>query len=219
MIATNYHHFRQQLDPKGVKLVAVSKFQSVEAIHAAYEAGCRDFGENYVQELVDKQAQLPADIAWHLIGHLQTNKVKYVAPFVHLIQSVDSRKLLAEIQKQAAKCQRTIQVLLQVQIAVEDTKTGMSEEEVEGILGELGAFPEVQVVGLMGMASFTDDLAQVQSEFQQLKSLFDRLVAQGVPAYFNQISMGMSGDWQLAVEEGSTLVRIGSAIFGERKNQ
>jgi len=216
MIALKYENYRDQLSSQGVTLVAVSKFQPVEAIQAAYDAGCRDFGENYVQELVDKQRQLPSDIAWHLIGHLQTNKVKYIAPFVHLIQSVDSRKLLVEIQKQADKHQRTISVLLQVQIAKEDTKTGMGEEEVLDILQDLSLFPNIAFRGLMGMASFSEDMAQVRAEFQQLKALFDHVVSCGAPTEFREISMGMSGDWAVAVEEGSTLVRIGSAIFGER---
>lgn len=216
MIALKYENYRDQLSSQGVTLVAVSKFQPVEAIQAAYDAGCRDFGENYVQELVDKQRQLPSDIAWHLIGHLQTNKVKYIAPFVHLIQSVDSRKLLVEIQKQADKHQRTISVLLQVQIAKEDTKTGMGEEEVLDIMQDLSLFPNIAFRGLMGMASFSEDMAQVRAEFQQLKALFDHVVSCGAPTEFREISMGMSGDWAVAVEEGSTLVRIGSAIFGER---
>lgn len=216
MIATQYQHFRVQLDPLDVTLVAVSKYKSVQDIQIAHEAGCRDFGENYVQEVVDKQAQLPADIRWHLIGHLQTNKVKYIAPFVFLIQSVDSRKLLMEIQKQALKCNRQIQVLLQVQIAVEDTKTGMSQAEVREIMNDLSSFPNVQVNGLMGMASFSDNTSQVRQEFRELKAFFDLLVLEGAPEEFTQVSMGMSGDWAIAVEEGSTLVRVGSAIFGER---
>lgn len=216
MIANQYQYVRSQVAAHGATLVAVSKFKSVDAILEAYEAGCRDFGENYVQELVEKQAQLPADIRWHLIGHLQTNKVKYIAPFVTMIQSVDSRKLLAEIQKQALKNQRSIQVLLQVHIAQEETKTGMSVEEVSALVAEAHVFPQVIFSGLMGMASFTDDLDQVRGEFRQLKTIFDSLVQSGAPASFQHISMGMSSDWLIAVEEGSTMVRVGSSIFGAR---
>lgn len=216
MIAEQYQLVHSQVAAQGVILVAVSKFKTVENILEAYEAGCRDFGENYVQELVDKQALLPADIRWHLIGHLQTNKVKYIAPFVTMIQSVDSRKLVTEIQKQALKNQRCIQVLLQVHIAQEETKTGMTVEEVVSILQEASNFPNIQFAGLMGMASFTEDEEQVRKEFQFLKKTFDELAQRVAPDSFRHLSMGMSGDWPLAVKEGSTMVRIGSAIFGNR---
>lgn len=216
MIAEQYRLVHSQVAAQGATLVAVSKFKTVENIQQAYDAGCRDFGENYVQELVDKQPQLPADIRWHLIGHLQTNKVKYIAPFVSMIQSVDSRKLVTEIQKQALKNQRYIQVLLQVHIAQEETKTGMTVEEVVSILQEASNFPNIQFAGLMGMASFTEDEEQVRKEFQFLKKTFDELAQHVAPDSFRHLSMGMSGDWPLAVKEGSTMVRIGSAIFGNR---
>ena len=216
MIATQYQHLHAEISAQGAILVAVSKFKSVENILEAYEAGCRDFGENYVQELVDKQGLLPADICWHLIGHLQTNKVKYIAPFVSMIQSVESRKLAAEIQKQALKNQRQIQVLLQVHIAQEETKTGMSVEEAASILQHSSEYPNLIFAGLMGMASFTEDEEQVRREFRFLKKTFDSFVHSGVPDSFKHISMGMSGDWPIAVEEGSTMVRVGSAIFGNR---
>lgn len=198
-------------------LVAVSKTKPNEDIEELYTLGQRDFGENYVQELVDKQAALPKDIRWHFIGHLQSNKVKYIAPFVHLIHGVDSFKLLQEINKQAAKHNRIIDCLLQVHIAQEETKFGMNEVELEEALAGVAALSNVRVCGLMGMASFSDDLAKVRAEFRFLKGLFDKYrewsVVRGGWAI---VSMGMSGDYAIAMEEGSTMVRIGSLLFGAR---
>ena len=198
-------------------LVAVSKTKPAEDIKALYDQGQRDFGENYVQELVDKQPQLPPDIRWHYIGHLQSNKVKYIAPFVHLIHGVDSFKLLKEINKQAQKQNRSINCLLQVYIAQEETKFGLDETELDALLDELNNNPlqNISINGLMGMASFTEDLNKVRSEFKELKRLYDKLKTKLPPAGI--LSMGMSSDYKIAVEEGSTLVRIGSLLFGERK--
>ena len=194
-------------------LVAVSKTHPADAIRQLYDLGQRDFGENYVQELVTKQDTLPADINWHFIGHLQSNKVKYIAPFVHMIQSVDSEKLLKEIDKQAQKNSRVINVLLQVHIAQEETKFGVDERELAQIMEQVNAFPHVRIRGLMGMASFTENKEQVRKEFRYLKSFFDNYKQ---TSNWDTLSMGMSGDYQMAVEEGSTLVRIGSLLFGER---
>ncbi|MBS1662402.1 MAG: YggS family pyridoxal phosphate-dependent enzyme [Bacteroidetes bacterium] len=209
-----YYQIKSELDGKAV-LVAVSKTKTVEDILALYQEGQRDFGENYVQELVDKQPLLPADIRWHFIGHLQSNKVKYIISFVHLIQGVDSLKLLKEIAKQAAKVGRVIDVLLQVHIAQEETKFGLDADELSQLLLEFRSTPSdwsnVRVRGLMGMASFSDDQAVVKSEFAQLKALFDQHFTPG-----DFLSMGMSGDYQLAVNEGSTMVRVGSLLFGKR---
>lgn len=206
--------------PAHVCLVAVSKTKPVSDLFEAYQAGQRHFGENKVQEMTEKWEVLPKDIQWHLIGHLQTNKVKYIAPFVHLIHSVDSLKLLAEINKQAAKHQRVISVLLQFYIAKEETKFGLDYEEAIALLNseEYKNFENIQIVGVMGMASFTDDEKIVRSEFAQLKELFSKLKASFFQNNdsFKEISMGMSGDYQLAIEEGSTMVRIGSSIFGGR---
>jgi len=194
-------------------LVAVSKIKPVEDILALYQLGQKDFGENYVQELVDKQAKLPTDIRWHFIGHLQSNKVKYIAPFVHLIHGVDSLKLLQEINKQAAKHHRIIGCLLQVHIAQETTKFGFSFDELQELnLSE--KFTNVSVDGLMGMASFSVDKALVRNEFKQLKSLFDKLSITN--SSFHTLSMGMSDDYTIALEEGSNMVRIGSLLFGKR---
>jgi pyridoxal phosphate enzyme (YggS family) len=199
-------------------LVAVSKTKPAADILELYELGHRDFGENYVQELLEKSAQLPTDIRWHFIGHLQTNKVKFIIPFVQLIHGVDSLKLLKEIHKQAEKTGRQVSCLLQVHIAQEETKFGLSEEELEQALGLIGQMPSVNVQGLMGMASFTEDLEKVRQEFRHLKSLYDRCNRLG--AGFTILSMGMSGDYRVALEEGSTLVRIGSLLFGARvKNE
>ena len=200
-------------------LVAVSKTKPAADIQALYDLGQRDFGENYVQELVDKQAELPKDIRWHFIGHLQTNKVKYIAPFVHLIHGVDSGKLLREIDKQAGKCGRVINVLLQVHIAREETKFGMDEAELDASLHAAGALPHVAVDGLMGMASFSNDTGVVRNEFRYLHSLFEkyRTALPGLsPHGWPTLSMGMSGDYTIALEEGSTMVRIGSLLFGAR---
>jgi pyridoxal phosphate enzyme (YggS family) len=219
MIAERINEITATL-PETVALIAVSKTKPVSDLQEAYDAGQRAFGENKVQELVDKAEVLPKDIHWHLIGHLQTNKVKYIAPFVHLIHAVDSLKLLVEINKQAEKNERSIDVLLQFHIAQEETKFGLSLEEAQELI-ESEAFQSCQnirVVGVMGMASFVDDEQQVHHEFQSLKSIFDQLKASNFQdnAYFKEISMGMSGDYQIAIEEGSTMIRVGSSIFGGR---
>jgi len=215
----NYNAIKTSLDAKEVTLVAVSKTKPVEDILELYQIGQRDFGENYVQELIDKQAQLPKDIRWHFIGHLQSNKVKYIAPFVHLIHGVDSASLLKEINKQAQKNGRIIDVLLQVFIASEETKYGLDENELVSIVEGFGKaeFGNVRVVGLMGMASFTEDLTIVRTEFKKLKQLFDSLPSSGNVNIKPQfLSMGMSADYPIAIEEGSNMVRIGSLLFGTR---
>lgn len=220
-IAENIQQIVTEISP-AARLIAVTKTKPVEMLMEAYQAGFKRYGENKVQEMVGKYEQMPNDIEWHLIGHLQSNKVKYMASFVAMIHSVDSLKLLQEINKQAAKNNRVIDCLLQVFIAQEETKFGLSEEELEELLlsEELKSMQNVRIVGLMGMASNTDDEQQVRLEFRGLKQLFDKLNAHAVdfPANvdFKEISMGMSGDYLLAVEEGSTLVRVGSAIFGSR---
>lgn len=215
----NYNAIKTSLDAKEVTLVAVSKTKPVEDILELYQLGQRDFGENYVQELVDKQAQLPKDIRWHFIGHLQSNKVKYIAPFVHLIHGVDSASLVKEINKQAQKNGRIIDVLLQVFIASEETKYGLDENELVSIVEGFGKaeFGNVRVVGLMGMASFTENLTIVRTEFKKLKQLFDSLPSTGNVNIKPQfLSMGMSADYPIAIEEGSNMVRIGSLLFGTR---
>lgn len=202
--------------PEHVTLVAVSKTKSNEAILEAYQTGQRIFGENKVQELTEKYESLPKDIEWHMIGHLQSNKVKYIAPFVSLIHGVDSFKLLKEINKRAAQNERVINCLLQIHIAEEDTKFGFDEKEVIELI-KSEAFQHlknIKVVGLMGMATFTDDENQIRKEFKSLKKLFDKLQISN--HQFQILSMGMSGDYQLAIEEGSTMIRVGSSIFGER---
>lgn len=201
--------------PAHVILVAVSKTKPVEDLQEAYAAGMRDFGENKIQEMCDKYEVLPKDIRWHMIGHVQTNKVKYMAPFVHLIHGVDSLKLLKEIHKQAEKNNRVIDVLLQQFIADEETKFGLDEMEIRQIMQEeIQHLPNVRVVGLMGMATFTEDESQIHEEFRSLKSNFDSL--KSIYQNISILSMGMSGDYQIAIEEGSTMVRIGSSIFGHR---
>ena len=202
--------------PEHVTLVAVSKTKPNEAISEAYQAGQRVFGENKVQELTEKYESLPKDIEWHMIGHLQSNKVKYIAPFVSLIHGVDSFKLLKEINKRAAQNERVINCLLQIHIAEEDTKFGFDEKEVIELI-KSEAFQHlknIKVVGLMGMATFTDDENQIRKEFKSLKNLFDKLQISN--HQFQILSMGMSGDYQIAIEEGSTMIRVGSSIFGER---
>jgi pyridoxal phosphate enzyme (YggS family) len=206
--------------PEQVRLVAVSKYHPVEMIQEAYDAGQRLFGENHVQEMTQKYALLPKDIEWHFIGHLQTNKVKYIAPFVSLIHSVDSLKLLKEINKQAEKAQRIIPCLLQIHIAKEETKFGFSFDECREMLqqGEWKNLKNVQLCGVMGMGTFTDNVDQVRSEFHSLKDFFDEIkenVFSDNPS-FREISMGMTDDYPIAIEEGSTLIRIGTKIFGER---
>lgn len=201
-------------------MVAVSKTKPASDIKALYDAGQRIFGENKVQELADKAAQLPTDIEWHMIGHLQRNKVKYIAPFVSLIHGVDSLKLLKEINKQAEKAGRTIPCLLQMHIAEEDTKFGLDKAELQALLTcpEYQNMHHVKVCGLMGMATFTDDTMQVTREFEGLKKLFDEVKQQHFAnsSSFNTLSMGMSGDYELAIAAGSNMVRIGSLLFGER---
>lgn len=218
MIAETIRLIENELQDKA-KLIAVTKTKPVELLREAYDAGCRRFGENKVQEMADKQPQLPADVAWHLIGHLQTNKVKYIASFVALIHSVDSLKLLQEINKQAAKHNRVIDCLLQIYIADEETKFGLSAEEAESLLNDpaLNDLPNVRIVGLMGLATNTDDDSQIRAEFRGLKQLYNKIAQIDRPMIqFRELSMGMSGDYRMAVEEGSTLVRVGSAIFGAR---
>jgi pyridoxal phosphate enzyme (YggS family) len=207
------------IDPNCL-LVAVSKTHPEEAIMEAYQAGIRDFGENKVQELLEKAEKLPKDIRWHMIGHLQRNKVKYMAGFVHLIHGVDSLKLLKEINKQAVKADRTINCLLQVHIAEEESKFGFDEAELMEMLEDeiLPTLKNVKIIGLMGMATFTEDEQQVLREFEGLQSLFEKMKKMDLPDNFDlkELSMGMSGDYLLAQRKGSTMVRIGSAIFGER---
>ena len=210
-----------ELKSKNVRLVAVSKIKPPEAITQLYQLGQKDFGENYVQELVDKQAKLPQDIRWHFIGHLQTNKVKYIAPFVYLIHGVDSLKLCKEINKQGAKNNRVIKILLQVHIAEEETKFGLNEVELDEIIDSFlnarNDYNNLSVDGLMGMASFSEDETQVRKEFRFLKSLFTKSKEKLGPGYpFDTLSMGMSGDYKVAIEEGSKMVRIGSLLFGRR---
>ena len=222
-----YTALKQELDAKNVILVAVSKTKPVIDILALYNLGQRDFGENYVQELCDKQKQLPADIRWHFIGHLQSNKVKYIAPFVHLIHGVDSFKLLTEINKQGIKNNRIINCLLQVHIATEETKFGMNEEELQTTIQQYNqsAITHANICGLMGMASFSEDMNLVRNEFKSLKKL---LMVDGRQSTVDSqlstadrrpltLSMGMSSDYKIAIEEGSNMVRIGSMLFGERE--
>lgn len=206
-----------ELKVKNVVLVAVSKTKPVADIQELYDSGQRDFGENYVQELVDKEIVLPKDIRWHFIGHLQSNKVKYIAPFVHLIHGVDSFSLLKEINKQAAKNDRVIDCLLQVHIAQEETKFGFDEIELFD-LPELNELKNIRLVGLMGMASFSEDVEKIRSEFKKLKILFGQFCQWAiVDGQWSVLSMGMSADYKIAIEEGSTMVRIGSLLFGARE--
>ena len=217
-IQSNLEAIKGQL-PENCTLVAVSKTKPSSVILTAYEAGQRHFGENKVQELTKKAEELPKDIQWHMIGHLQRNKVKYIAPFVHLIHGVDSLKLLKEINKQGEKVNRVIHCLLQVHIAEEETKFGFDEKELVNLLGseEFASMKYVQINGLMGMATFTEDTDQVRREFKSLKNLFEQFKnSDHAHLQRNTLSMGMSGDYLLALEEGSNMVRIGSSIFGER---
>jgi pyridoxal phosphate enzyme (YggS family) len=221
-----YHEIVKELNAANATLVAVSKTRPIEDIKALYDLGQKDFGENYVQELVEKAEKLPKDIRWHLIGHLQSNKVKYIASFIHLIHVVDSLKLLEEINKQAIKNNRVIDCLLQVHIAKEETKFGFDENELTGLLNNPASqLNSVHITGLMGMASFSDDMVLVRKEFHFLKALFDKarlhtpsIGSRSRPDSYrvHTLSMGMSSDYRIAVEEGSTMVRIGSLIFGER---
>jgi hypothetical protein len=206
--------------PENITLVAVSKTKPNSLITEAYQAGQRHFGENKVQELVDKHDALPKDIHWHFIGHLQTNKVKYIAPFIHLIHAVDSLKLLKEIDKQGEKNKRTIDVLIQFHIAKEESKFGLSFQDAIDLFDEIPYLQlnNIRIVGVMGMATNTTDIEQIRTEFKTLKKYFDLIKSNyfRFTPYFKEISMGMSGDYQIAIEEGSTMVRIGSLIFGGR---
>lgn len=219
-IADNLKHYKSEVESDGVMLIAVSKTQTNEAILEAYNAGQRIFGENHVQEMVDKQSQLPQDIEWHMIGHLQSNKVKYIAPFVKLIHGVDSLKLLQEINKQAAKNKRVIDCLLQVYIADEHTKYGLGHDKLIELLrsDEYAELKNIRIVGLMAIATNTKNEKQIAIEFHELKVLFDGVKVSFFRKedYFKEISTGMSADYKIAIEEGSTMVRIGSAIFGKR---
>lgn len=219
-IQQNIAEIRKHI-PKHVRLVCVSKFNPNEAIEEAYTVGERIFGESKVQEMCEKYETLPKDISWHFIGHLQTNKIKYIVPFVSLIHGVDSYKLLTEINKQASKAKQRVHCLLQIHIAQEETKFGFSAEELQETLeaGEWKNLKNIIICGLMGMATFTNDHEQVQKEFRSLKILFDQVKSLyfATEPTFSELSMGMSDDYQLAIEEGSTLVRIGSSIFGSRQ--
>jgi pyridoxal phosphate enzyme (YggS family) len=218
-VRENLHEVLRHL-PEGVQLVAISKYHPNEYIEAAYAEGQRIFGESHEQELRQKHETLPKDIQWHFIGHLQTNKVKYIAPYVTMIEAVDSLKLLKEIDKQAAKCERVIDVLLELHIAEEETKYGLTPEGLRELLaaGEWRSMEHVRICGLMMMASYVDDEEQIRSEFRLAKSLFDEVKAQYFADcdYFCERSWGMSHDYLLAVQEGSTMVRVGTTIFGPR---
>ncbi len=218
-IKNNIEKYTQSL-PKGCNLIAVSKTQPIEKIQEAYNAGQRAFGENKAQELSLKYESLPKDIQWHMVGHLQSNKVKFIASFVHMIHSVDTLKLLQEIDKQARKNNRTISCLLQIHIADEDTKFGFAESEAIELLesGALNSLNSIKIVGLMGMATLTLDIGKIRSEFKTLKSLFEKIKDMSLSenVEMKELSMGMSNDYTIAGEEGSTMVRIGTAIFGER---
>ena len=216
-----YKNILAACSQSGAELVAVSKTKPVEQIMELYDEGQRVFGENKVQELVEKQALMPKDIKWHLIGHLQTNKVKYIAPFVDLIQAVDSLKLLKEINKQALKNDRIIDILVQIKIAEEETKFGLNKEDAIALFQsiEQEGYKHVRIRGLMGMATFTDDKAQIKTEFETMNTLFQEIKSNlddSTSSYFTELSMGMSGDYELALQCGSTMVRIGSLLFGAR---
>ena len=217
-IQQNLDHIKSTL-PDHVTLVAVSKTKPISEIMEAYNAGQRIFGENKVQEMVEKQSEMPTDIEWHMIGHLQRNKVKYMAEFVSLIHGVDNFKLLKEINKQAKTHNRTIDCLLQIKIADEDSKFGMTSKEAQDILQstEFSELENVRIAGVMGMATFTDDEQQIEQEFKKLKSIFNELKALNIKnCQLKTVSMGMSADYEIAIDCGSTLIRVGSSIFGER---
>lgn len=223
-IAENIASVQKQIAEYPCQLIAVSKAKPIDMLMEAYQAGIRNFGENKVQELTDKYDAMPKDIKWHMIGHLQRNKVKYIVPFVHLIHAVDSLRLLKEIEKQAKKVDRVVDCLLQIHIAKEETKFGFSEEELFDALNssEIRKLEYVRVLGLMGMATFTDNDEQVRKEFAYLKQLFDSVKDKpDLPDYvqLQELSMGMSGDFEIALAEGSTMVRIGTTIFGERSSR
>ena len=215
-IKTNLRSIKQSL-PDHVTLVAVTKTKSKENIMEAYENGQRVFGENKIQEMEEKWKALPKDIQWHMIGHVQRNKVKYMADFVSLIHGIDSLKLLIEVNKQAKKFNRTIPCLLQIDIAKEDTKFGLDQDELKAMINseDYGKLGNVKIIGLMGMATYTSDKSQIRKEFKLLKSIFDQLKTE-LP-HISVVSMGMSGDYEIAIEEGSPMVRIGSSIFGARE--
>ena len=215
-IKSEIERLRSEL-PEGVKLLAVSKFHPVEALQEAYDAGQRAFGESRPQELKAKQAVLPDDIEWHMIGHLQTNKVKYIAPYVHLIESLDSERLAEAIEKEAAKCGRTIDCLLEIHVTKEESKSGWDYAELLDFVrsGGFAAMPHIRLRGVMGMATFTDDEATVRDDFKRLNECFTEL-KEHFGAEFDTLSMGMSDDYPIAIEYGSTEVRIGSTIFGQR---
>jgi PLP dependent protein len=222
-IAQEIQRIQQELAPTSARLVVVTKTRSIAELQETLDAGVIDFGENRVQEMAEKQALLPANIQWHQIGHLQTNKVKYIAPFVHLIHSIDSMKLLVEVNQQAFKNQRIIHCLLQIYIAQEESKFGLSQDEILQLLNDpiFATLKHIRIVGLMGMASFTENHGQVKKEFESLKTLFEFLKSNQIGestglVRWEEISMGMSGDYLVAAELGSTLVRVGSAIFGPR---
>lgn len=221
-VSQNLTELKKQL-PANVTLVAVSKTKPAEQIMEAYQSGHRIFGENKVQEMTKKYEQLPKDIQWHMIGHLQRNKVKYIAPYVSLIHSVDSLRLLQTINKEGAKNNRVIPCLLQIHIAKEETKFGLNETELFEILDgdEIKNLNNITINGLMGMATFTEDKEKIRSEFKTLKNLFDTVKNRYFSdnSTFSVLSMGMSGDYQIAIEEGSNMIRVGSAIFGERRYQ
>jgi pyridoxal phosphate enzyme (YggS family) len=221
-IASNISRLKAEL-PSSVKLIAVSKTKPVNEIIEAWNAGQKYFGENRVQELLDKKDHVPGDVEWHLIGHLQTNKVKYVVPFISMIQSVDSLKLLNAINTEASKINKVVNCLLQIHIAEEETKYGFSMEEIESIIDrkDFERLKFVRICGVMGMATFTEDYNQVRKEFSCLREDFKILKAGyfNTETHFKEISMGMSGDYKIALEEGSTIVRIGSLLFGERLKQ
>lgn len=221
VLTESYRKVLADASAKGATLIAVSKTKPVSDIEALYAEGHLDFGENYVQELTEKQQHLPEDIRWHFIGHLQSNKVKYIAPFVFMIHGVDSLKLLREINKQGAKLTRKINCLLQLYVANEETKFGLDEKEAHELLRQVresGELEFVQIRGVMAMASFTDNMEQVRNEFRKVKMIFDDLKQEYFPGQddFSVISMGMSSDYAAALDEGSTMIRVGSLIFGER---
>ena len=217
LIAENLIQFRKAIDDH-VTLVAVSKTKPVEDIMEAYEAGHRDFGENKIQEMVEKYEQLPKDIRWHMIGHVQGNKIKYMAPFVYLVHGIDKEKRLKELNKEAEKNNRVIDCLLQIHIAKEETKFGFDINEAMEVMEEnpREKYPNVRIRGLMGMATLTDNDLQVRNEFRGLFQFYSKIKTELSPADFNILSMGMSGDYQLALDENSNMIRIGSAIFGKR---
>jgi len=208
-IRENLKRLKEDL-PQQVELIAVSKTKPISDLLEAYDAGQRAFGENKIQEMVTKWEQMPKDIQWHMIGHVQSNKVKYMAPFVHTIHAVDSIKLLKEIQKQAARNERIINCLIQIRIAKEETKFGLDASELDSLLSQGKEMPNIVIKGLMGMATFTEDQSQIRSEFKTLSDLYRKYSS------FEVLSMGMSGDYDIAIEEGSTSIRVGSKIFGER---